>query len=224
MSAATRSYPATRPVFIPLNSTPWAERIEIGVQSRYIERGKQAEYIRTFHEAGESQHGITPILECSSGSDTIGASLSAFNLTFNTPSGRTISVECAYQGSKVFKGGGPFHDLYNTDSRSAKKDRRIRESGELLGFDFFGKKFGLVPQNHFYNWLYLSALVRRYPSISEYIGKPYAGFTDIWAMRKNGACQAESVAMAVGLERSGQYSPQFISESFIKSLSEVQHA
>ena len=216
MTAANRNTPATRPVFVPCNSAPWVESVEVSVNSRYVQRSEMTSYIKSWHETAN----VSPILECSSVSpDPIGKTLSAFNLTFDTPSGRTISVECAYQGSKVFTGGGPYHDLYGTDSRSAKKDRRCRESGQILGFKFFNRKFGLKPQNSFFNWLYLSALVRRHPSIIKHLGKEYEGFTDVFrAFGMDRACQAESVAMAVGLERAGVYNPDFISKKLISTL------
>ena len=216
MTANSRKSPATRPVFVPCNSAPWVESVEVGVNSRYVQRSEMTSYIKRWHEAAN----ISPILECSSISPVpVGKTLSAFNLTFDTQSGRTISVECAYQGSKCFKNGGPYHDLYDTDSRSAKKDRRCRESGQILGFDFFGRKFELLPQNSFFNWLYLSTLVRRYPSIIKHLGADYNGFTDVFrAFGMNRACQAESIAMAVGLERAGVYNPDFISKKLISTL------
>lgn len=180
------------PVFVPLTSEPW-------VAVKAADNGT-----------------VYPILECSSRSpDPVGKTLSAFVLTFDTPSGRTISVESAYQGSKVFGDDGPFQDLYNVSSRDAKTDRRLREfkrlKRQITGFDFFGRKFDFEPRNSFFNWLYLSSLVRRYPSILDHIGQDYNGFTDVFYGGL--ACQAESVAIAVALERQGCFN-----ETFIKGL------
>lgn len=231
MSANTRTAAATRPVFIPFKSAPWVEVVEVAVPSRYVNRDEMQAYLSTWQENACRDHALAPILECSSVSpEPIGKTLSAFNLRFKTPAtGRTISVESAYQGSKVFKNGGPFHDIYDKDSRSAKTDRRTRESGQILGFDFFGRQFGLLPQNSFFNWLYLNTLVRNHPSILEYLGKhrnghDWVGFTDVFrAFGMDRACQAEAVAMAVGLERSGNFTPDFISNHLIESLSEVSN-
>ena len=93
--------------------------------------------------------------------DELGSAPSAFNLSFVTVKhGRTLSVECAYQGSKVFEQGGPYVDLYEASSSIAKRDDRLRSSGRLLGFRFFGADWGLEPQTAFYDWLYLNALAK----------------------------------------------------------------
>ena len=83
--------------------------------------------------------GINNILEISSKSlDELGILLSAFNLSFVTKKhNHKITVESAFQGSKIFKRGGPYKDLYLADSRTSKKDIRIKDSGQLVGFKFF---------------------------------------------------------------------------------------
>ncbi len=68
------------------------------------------------------QLGISSITEISSRStDPLGISLSAFNLKITPQNGPGMSVECAFQGSKVFKHGGPFHNLYTVSSIEAKR-------------------------------------------------------------------------------------------------------
>ena len=100
--------------------------------------------VDSLHAAALKLPGISRVLEVSSKSrEELGVALSAFNLTFTTlKHNRTFSVECAYQGSKVFERGGPFVDMFGMTSREAKKDDRLRSSGRLTGFRFFGTDWG----------------------------------------------------------------------------------
>ncbi len=81
--------------------------------------------VDSLHGAALKQLGISRVLEVSSKSrEELGVALSAFNLTFTTVKLKhTFTVECAFQGSKVFERGGPFTDLFGMTSREAKMDR-----------------------------------------------------------------------------------------------------
>ena len=153
------------------------------------------------------------LLDCSSLSPSpIGRSLSAFNLKFTTPKEQVISVECAYQGSKVFEKGGPFQDIYTKSSTEAKTDSRVREHGRITGFMFFTRYMPCMPLNAFYNWLYLSTLVRALPDAPSIL-KRYDGFIDRFFDPKRGrACQAESVSMVKGLHSHGLFKPEFFKD------------
>jgi len=153
--------------------------------------------IVAMHEAAKSK-GLTPLLEVSTKSDEkIGQRLSAFNLKIQTEIGE-VSIESAYQGSKVFKAGGPYTDIYSKDSRSAKKDERLQKSGALVGFNFFGQRWPLVPKTAFYDWLYLSALVPHQEFLKCLFN--YTGFTDIeFNPEKSINCQARTCALLVSL-------------------------
>jgi hypothetical protein len=155
--------------------------------------------VAAMHEAAKAK-GLSPLLEVSTKSEErLGQRLSAFNLKIDTPVGK-ISIEAAYQGSKVFKDGGPFTDIYGIDSRSAKRDERLKSSGPLVGFDFFGQKWPLIPKTAFYDWLYLSALEPH----QEFLKKlfVYKGFTDIeFNPEKSFSCQARTCALLVSLIR-----------------------
>lgn len=157
--------------------------------------------IAAMHEAATAQ-GIGPLLEVSTKSEEkLGQRLSAFNLKIATPRG-LISIESAYQGSKVFKGGGPFTDLYDADSRVAKRDLRLKESGQLTGFNFFGQLWPLIPKTAFYDWLYLSALEPHEEFLRCLFA--YSGFTDIeFNPEKSLNCQARTCALLVSLIRLG---------------------
>ena len=74
---------------------------------------------------------------------------------------RRQTWECAYQGSKVFENGGPYHELYLVSSQEAKTDDRLRNSGALVAFNFCGESFPIEPKTAFYDWLYMTALCQQ---------------------------------------------------------------
>lgn len=145
----------------------------------------------------------TRVLEVSSkGRDPLGKALSAFSLTIET-SERNVSVECAFQSSKVFESGGPYTDLLNVSSHEAKKDARLRESGAVVGFHFEGVDYPIEPKDLFYRWLYTNALSQNISLLDEACG--YDAFTDIeFNPAKQLNCQAKALAAAVGLRRAGK--------------------
>jgi hypothetical protein len=160
--------------------------------------------IAALHAAAQSSLGVSPILEVSSKSlDPLGVALSAFNLALPHPqAGRSVSVECAFQAAKVFREGGPYCDLLNTSSRDAKRDPRLRSSGDLVAFRFVGQDWPLEPQTAFYDWLYVQALHRR-PELAAPV-MTHRAFTDIeFNPQVSINCQAYSVAVCVALAGRG---------------------
>lgn len=142
------------------------------------------------------------ILEISSKSElALGVNLSAFNLMITTmKKSQTFSVESAFQSSKKFKNGGPYIDILGKDSRSAKKDERLKTSGELIGFEFFNTEWPLEPKTLFYDWLYMNALYKQKELAEEILN--YDAFTDIeFNPNKSINCQAYSAALFVSLSR-----------------------
>jgi len=151
------------------------------------------EYLKKFNEH--------KILEISSKSDNeLGIKLSAFNLKIRTNKGKEISVESAFQASKVFERGGPYTDLLYADSRISKKDLRIRNSGNIVGFRFDGRNFEIEPKTFFYNWLYVNTL-----NLNKELGDrliEFDAFTDIeFNPKKSLNCQAEAAAIYVSLRK-----------------------
>ena len=152
--------------------------------------------IRSLHLAGKSGNVCISPLEISTKSeDALGIELSAFNLSAATRKhGKPFTVEALFQSCKVFKNGGPYRDLLSVTPIEAKRDRRLKESGELIGFDLFGEKWSLEPRTAFYDWIYMNSLARN-PTLLEAISK-YDGFTDIeFNPKKSINCQAYSVAL-----------------------------
>ncbi len=144
--------------------------------------------------------GITNILEISSKSEAeLGVCLSAFNLLIKTKKyGNEFTVETAFQGSKVFEQGGPYKDLFGMGSLAAKKDIRLKTSGNLVRFQFFGKDFPLTPRTYFYDWVYINALVQHQDYALEL--NRYNSFSDIeFNPKKSINCQAHAVALYLSL-------------------------
>lgn len=144
---------------------------------------------------------VDEIIEISSKSEIdLGVALSAFNLKTKTQKkGIEYSVESAFQSSKAFEKGGPFTEIMSFNSRKAKKDPRIKESGKLLYFEFYGNKFELSTGTAFYDWLYINVLLKN-PLLCDKIMK-YRAFTDIeFNPKKSKNSQAFSIALFVSLK------------------------
>jgi hypothetical protein len=195
---------ALRPIFIP-------EAESIGVEERMLDfkwhpgmaASQKKKSIVELHKVANSC-GLNNILEISSKSELeLGVALSAFNLVITTKKNmNSFTVETAFQGSKVFQRGGPYRDLFGMDSRAAKKDIRIKESGGLIGFKFFSFEFPLIPRTYFYDWLYINALIQN-TSLSVAILE-YDGFSDIeFNPKKSINCQAHAVALYISLHKLG---------------------
>lgn len=149
--------------------------------------------IESLHKEGKSKHKFKQVLEISTKSKVnSGVSASAFNIRMTTKSGIVASVESFYQGSKVFKNGGPFTDIYKKTSLESKKDERLKTSDKLIGFKFYGTSWGL--NDHFYDWLYMNALLQNEGLARDLM--EYDAFTDIeFNPKKSYNCQAYSAAL-----------------------------
>lgn len=191
---------ATRPIFVPLSAT-------VGTRDVLVEfdwhpgmaPSQKRKSVASLHKAAKSV-GISPVLEISSKSESeIGVALSAFNLSVRTKVSQiAFTVETAFQGSKVFERGGPYRDLIGMDSMGAKKDLRLKESGNLIGFEFFGRIFPAIPRTYFYDWLYVNALTQNDDLANAAVR--FNGFSDIeFNPAKSINCQARSAALFVSL-------------------------
>lgn len=198
---------ATRPIFCPILN----QGSDVGVVERMMDfkwypgmaTSQKQKSIKELHMVAHN-NGIGAILEVSSKSyDELGVSLSAFNLCITTKlKKQSFTVETAFQGSKVFERGGPYLDLIGMDSLAAKKDLRLKESGNLTHFEFFGRKFPNTPRTFFYDWLYINALVQN-KELAVQVEK-YDAFSDIeFNPKKSINCQAYAIALYVSLSKSG---------------------
>lgn len=213
---------ATRPVFVPDH---WGTVREVTVDFEWhpgLSAIQKRKSVEALHQAAAKLE-IQPILEVSTKSEQpIGRSLSSLNLEVSLPGLGKLPVECAFQGSKVFEGGGPLLDLYHADAVAAKRDSRLRESGALLKFDLRGESWPLEPKNAFYDWLYLQALVQN-ESLSSKL-EDYAGFTDIeFNPTKSFSTQARSCALFVALTNRGIDTAKLLTSKshFLEQLRQV---
>ncbi len=194
-----------RPVFVPLpDAAPFvAERMITFQWFPGFAVSQARKSIRALHEMA-GKVGIQPVLEISSKSESeLGVDLSAFHLMLLLPSGAQTSVECAFQGSKVFAGGGPYDDLYRVTSREAKQDERLRTSGVLVGFRMGGVDYPRTPTTAFYDWLYIQSLHSNRALGDGVMG--FRGFSDIaFNPKKSANCQARSAALYVALRQNGR--------------------
>ena len=191
---------AKRPIFIPRpDHFPYVNEIVVDfIWYPGFNKSQVQKSIRSLHEAAKKQD-VFPILEISTKSeDGVGLSLSAFNLSLCLTDNQTISVECAFQGSKVFQNGGPYSDLYLKNSREAKTDPRLQNSGTLIGFKLLGEDFPLIPETAFYDWLYIKAMWQN-KNLSDQV-MSFNGFSDIaFNPKKSINCQARSAALYAAL-------------------------
>jgi len=215
---------AKRPIFVPLLKPPWVKEIILEFEwfSGFAKSQAQKSIDALHSEA--FKHGIKPILEISSKSkQQLGKDLSAFNLSLKTKGGKEISVECAFQGSKVFEKGGPYTDLYYVQSREAKTDPRIKNSGKILAFNFLGDDFPINPLTAFYDWLYITALWQNQKKLEELLR--FSGFSDIaFNPKKSLNCQARSAALFVSLYKTNQIEDVIKDKNFYLSIVDIQKA
>lgn len=197
---------ASRPVFLSIENKPFVEAIDTEFEYHSgFSLGQKRKSISSLHENFLRNHEDEKILEISSKSDNLqlGVKLSAFNLMLNVD-GKQCYVESAFQSSKFFENGGPYTDLLFLNSRDAKSDPRLRESGRLKCFLFKDEIFPLTPETFFYDWLYITALKSQPDLCQELIAGGYTAFTDIeFNPKKSINCQARSVAVYLGLVRTG---------------------
>lgn len=197
---------AIRPVFVVdegKNSLIKEMNIEFEFHNGMAISQKQKS-IRSLHEAAKDA-GVENILEVSTKSETeLGNRLSAFNLSyFSNQMNKRISLEAAFQGSKVFLKDGPHTDLYTKEPFEIKKDERINREKRIIGFEFEGIKWQTEPKTAFYDWIYLKAVKSNIEDLNNTIYEKilnYTAFTDIeFNPKKSINCQARSCALYVSL-------------------------
>lgn len=219
---------AQRPVFIAhLEGASLVEVCTIDFEwCPGLARSQRQKSVHNLHEAIRLQRPEARLLEVSRYSEIpLGDSLSAFNLTFQSRDGRReISVESTFQAAKVFERGGPYVDLRSADPLVAKRDLRLKQSGQLVRFELSGQSWGLHPATAFYDWIYLNALHRR-PDVVAHLSL-YDAFTDIaFNPQKSVNCQAGSVALYLALEARGLIDEALTSkESFLAVLAKEHGA
>lgn len=215
---------ASRPIFIPTNTFPYVEEklVEFKWHSGFAVSQKQKSISEFHNTATDLKLCISP-LEISSKSEIdLGKSLSAFNLKITLENKKQISLENVFQAAKMFQNGGPFSDLLYVSPLEAKRDIRLKESGDLVGFKGKYKIWPLEPKTLFYDWIYINALYRN-PVLAENLTK-YDSFTDIeFNPSKSFNCQARSAALYLGLKNANLLEqvltdPECFIEAFTKDI------
>ena len=196
---------ASRIVFLPKYEDPWYEEKVVTFEwVPGMAKSQARKSISNLHEAAQTQLELRNPLEISTKSNTdLGVSLSAFNLKLDVDT-EFVSIESAYQSSKVFKNGGPYRDILNLNSYDAKKDERLKDSGELIGFRFEGNEWNVTNSPNFYDYLYIRALTdfEDKKLIQEFDCFTDIAFSQTSLKYKNNLsfnCQARSVAIYLGL-------------------------
>lgn len=194
---------AFRPIYIP------SSNIEKLVDTHNLEFiwfpglsiSQKQKSIKSLHDAAIMKGFCNNPLDVSSKSPiSLGVELSAFNLSvYNKKLNKKITVESAFQSSKVFTKGGPYKDLLYASSLAAKKDHRLINSGTLTGFIFFNNSWPINPRTLFYDWLYINILHKNQQLVSKL--DKFDAFSDIeFNPKKSINCQAYSVALYQSLK------------------------
>lgn len=216
---------AKRPVFIPSqnpNKLVDVEMVDFTYHSGFAISQKQKS-INSLHQEISKKFGFMDILEISSKSEIeLGVQLSAFNLMITTKiKGKTFSVESAFQSSKVFENNVQYLDLLEKSSREAKKDPRLKSSGNVIGFKFYNQFWETTPLTAFYDWLYVNALNNKPEYHNELL--KYQAFTDIeFNPDKSINCQAQSVALFCSLYRRNMLDEVKSQEFFLSLYQDYQ--
>lgn len=181
---------------------------EIEVEFKYytgFSVSQKQKSINEMHESISHMDKNLRVLEVSTKStNPIGIALSAFNLKFlNENTGKEYPLENIFQSSKVFEHGGPYLDLLNVHPKDAKRDERLKTSGNLVCFNYENTVWELEPKTIFYDWIYIRSLYRN-KSLSKKI-LDFDAFTDIeFNQMKSINCQARSAAIFVSLSKNGE--------------------
>jgi hypothetical protein len=196
---------ASRPVYKVLTELPFVEETMIDFKwfAGFAVSQKQKS-IQAFHEAINNEGLGQATLEISSKSEIeLGVALSAFNLKVELNNQKRVAVENIFQAAKIFQNSGPHKDLLYKTPLEAKRDIRLKESGDLTGFQGKEGIWPLEPKTLFYDWIYINALHQNI-SLADKI-MAYDSFTDIeFNPSKSFNCQARSVALYVGLRSAGK--------------------
>ena len=195
---------ATRPIFMPDYDGRFLvlERSFDFPWSSGFSESQKKKNVAALHKAAREQ-GISRILEISTkSSEEVGRRLSAFSLKIGLDD-KKFPLESVYQGSKMFKRGGPHPDIFHLSPREAKRFVREGEWGELMGFRLQGSDYPLIPKNAFYDWLYIRSIEPHASWIQEKV--IYDAFTDIeFNPAKQVNCQARAFAEFQSLLKLGK--------------------
>ncbi|NMA48975.1 MAG: type II toxin-antitoxin system VapC family toxin [Tissierellia bacterium] len=199
---------------------------EIKVEFKYYSGFAVSQKQKSIIELHQSINRLYPnlkVLEISTKSlDPLGVALSAFNLRFyDDLRNKEYPLENIFQSSKVFEFGGPYRDLLNVQPKDAKRDERLKSSGNLVCFNYNDKIWQLEPKTMFYDWLYITALERSHGLAKKIL--EYDAFTDIeFNHEKSINCQARAAAIYVSLSKNNKLTEVLNNQEEFRKLYDIQ--
>ena len=165
---------ALRPVFFVDNNVVRKESVEFEWFPGFSLAQKQR-CVKSLHQSVRRRFSGARLLEVSTKSqDDLGKKLSAFNLKLDG-----VYLENVFQASKVFERGGPFSDLLTVMPKDAKRDPRLRGSGNIVTFRYKDHDWPLTPHTVFYDYLYYLAVQETLSKEELDEFRQYSFFTDI---------------------------------------------
>ena len=189
---------ATRPAWTVQNGRVISRDFEFAWNGGFAESQKKKN-VRALHEAIEHEHGEHALEASTKSDEEIGKKLSAFNLRYDG-----VLLENLFQSSKRYEKGGPYRDLLSVSPKDAKRDERHRTSGRLLSFEQDGFSWPLEPKTVFYDYIYVSAVVRNFGKDLDL--SAWNWFTDIeFNPKKSINCQARALAIYKLLQQLSQF-------------------
>ncbi len=135
---------------------------------------KQKSIDSLHHAIIKTDADARPLEISTKGKETIGIKLSAFNLKLDNH-----ALENIFQSAKVFENGGPYPDLLNVPPKEARRDERLRRSGNLKAFRYQDEEFPLIPRTVFYDFIYIAAVRKSFSADEINAFSAYHYFTDI---------------------------------------------
>lgn len=169
--------------------------------------------IESLHNAIlKEEPGAKPLEISTKSKEEIGTKLSAFHLKLNG-----YTLENIFQSAKVFEGGGPYADLLEVPPKDAKRDERLRNSGNLTAFRYQGEDFPLIPKTVFYDFIYIAAVKSTLTTDEISAISSYNYFTDIeFNPEKSINTQARTVSLIKLILEEYGCLPDFSKDEFIQ--------
>ena len=216
---------AVRPVFTPSNLAPFIceHMLDFQWHAGFAVSQKQKSIAELHQVIVAKNIGKRPLEISSKSEDALGVALSAFNLMIQRKQKPSVALENVFQSAKIFERGGPFRDLLEVSPLEAKRDPRLKESGNLTGFRSRDEIWPIEPKTLFYDWIYINALHRN-SELAQAIFE-YDAFTDIeFNPSKSFNCQARSVALYVALTQCDQLEKALEDSAYYRQLVIVDDA
>ena len=181
---------ATKMCFFVDNTKVFEEKIITFDYIKGMAFSQKQKNVLSFHASIQKQYPSLKILEISTKSNnSIGVSLSAFNLKLNG-----FPVESIFQSGKVFADGTQYEFLKSYPPKEAKQYIATNNNSIIKCFRYESLEFPTEPKSMFYDYIYINAL-NQIPNISGRL-REYDIFTDIeFNEKKQINCQARACAI-----------------------------